>query len=573
MLSFFIVSAMAPGYAAGDDKPLSPFGIGSCYVNNRSVNDNSRWVPQMASIGLTAFRTPHCDWGALEPRPGEWDWKPLDEQMNYLDKHGFTFGCLVIGNPGWNKADKPGHLPVNNLKGWSNYVTELAKHVKGRTTRLEIWNEPPNFTGKDQTPADYAKIVVAAYDAAKAVDSKFKIGLAAKSVHINYLEQVIRAGAKDHFDFIVLHPYEVLDGVADNTGSDAVYFNIKRTVQRMLAAVNPAKKDVPIIFTELGVDSKKGLAAQSNALIKAYVLGIAQGVECIQWFEGRDGDSGPMGLLDGEGKPRPAYGSLGMLVQYLGKYPRYLGWTKLGPKRLEATTPGQDVTAFAFQVADVITLAAWGSPGSTTTVIFDNKVRVVDPTGRTVKYSASFSIGVDPVFILGAPESVIEAAKANHGKPVDWGGDYTKAKEVSISWGETTLEKGLHTRSASNIAKAVVAYGGSARAGDVPGGGAFIVDPGFLCYDSEPIEIEVEVRRNPANVNAGFKLVYESPSGFKTAGNWYTIPDNKEWHTAKWKIDDPQFVNYWGFNFLLESDGNEYNKYLIRKATVRKVGN
>src|SRR3954469_20969176 len=103
MLSFFIVSALAPGLAKGDDNPLSPFGIGSCYVNNRSAADNSRWVPQMASIGLTAFRTPHCDWGTLEPKQGQWDWKPLDEQMDYLDKHGFAFGCLVIGNPVWNR--------------------------------------------------------------------------------------------------------------------------------------------------------------------------------------------------------------------------------------------------------------------------------------------------------------------------------------------------------------------------------------------------------------------------------------------------------------------------------------
>ncbi|MHC5543103.1 hypothetical protein ACYOEI_33185, partial [Singulisphaera rosea] len=126
-------------------------------------------------------------------------------------------------------------------------------------------------------------------------------------------------------------------------------------------------------------------------------------------------------------------------------------------------------------------------------------------------------------------------------------------------------------RSGSNVAQAVVAYGGSARAGNVPGGNAFIVDPGFLTYTAEPIEISVVVRRNPANDNSGFKLVYESTNGFKTAGTWYTVPDNKEWHTKTWVIDDPEFVNYWGFNFALESDGNVYNSYLIRRAAVRKV--
>src|SRR5206468_500096 len=99
----------------------------------------------------------------------------------------------------------------------------------------------------------------------------------------------------------------------------------------------------------------------------------------------------------------------------------------------------------------------------------------------------------------------------------------------------------------------------------------FVVDPNFLSYAPTPIEITVVVRRNPANDNAGFKLVYESAAGFKTAGGWYTIPDNKEWHTVKWKIEDPQFVSYWGFNFNLESDGDKFNKYFIQSVTVTKL--
>ena len=119
----------------------------------------------------------------------------------------------------------------------------------------------------------------------------------------------------------------------------------------------------------------------------------------------------------------------------------------------------------------------------------------------------------------------------------------------------------------------MVAYGGSARAGNVPGGNLFIVDPGFLSYTATPIEITAVVRRNEANDNAGFKLVYESTTGLKTAkGGWYTVPDNKQWHTVRWQIDDPQFVNYWGYNFALESDGNQYNKYYLQSVTVTKIG-
>ena len=120
------------------------------------------------------------------------------------------------------------------------------------------------------------------------------------------------------------------------------------------------------------------------------------------------------------------------------------------------------------------------------------------------------------------------------------------------------------------MAAAVVAYGGSARAGSIPGGNMFMVDPNFLSYTSTPIEITVVVRRNKANDNAGFNLIYESTRGFKNLG-WYTVPDNKKWHTKSWRITDPQFVSMWGYNFTLSSDGNQYNKYDIQSVTVRKL--
>jgi hypothetical protein len=517
----------------------------------------------MAEIGIHFLRSPAAYWGAVEPAEGQWKWENLDEQLKYLQGRQIQSGALLLGSPGWNKADAPGYLPVNNLPGWSRYVGEVVKHLKGRVTYFEVWNEPPNFTGRDQTPADYAKIVASAYDAAKAANPDCLIGLTAKSAHINYLEQVIQAGAKDHFDWISLHPYEVLDGIADQAGTEPIFMNIVPTVRKMLAAQNPAKVDVPIIFTELGCDAKsKGPERQAHTLVKAYTMSIAQGVASVQWFEGRDGDSGPMGLIDDKGKPRPAYKALGQMIQHLGQHPRYLGWLMLNDRNY----------GFVFEGANGPVLIAWSSSGEADRVAFDEEVQVANPLTGEVTRVSSLDITAAPVFILGAPSRFITQAKQNKGKPLPWGGDFSNAKSVSVTMGERNTEKGLHTLSGQAVAKAVVAYGGSARAGDVPGGNMFIVDPGFLSYTSTPIEITAVVRRNEANVNAGFKLVYESTRGFKTAGGWYTIPDNKQWHTPQWKIEDPQFVNYWGYNFSLVSDGNEYNKYYIQSVTVTKLG-
>jgi hypothetical protein len=319
--------------------------------------------------------------------------------------------------------------------------------------------------------------------------------------------------------------------------------------------------NVSIIFTELGCDVKKGVDVQAHALVKAYTMGIAQGVACIQWFEGMDGDSGPLGLLDRKGVARPSYTAMGQMLRHLGQHPGYLGWVLFQEKHY----------GFVFQGAEGIVLVTWAHEGGAAEVSFKQHVRIVDPlTGGGIS-ADKLNLTMAPMLVLGVPDDLVAQAKTNMDKPLPWGGDYAQAESVSITMEGKQVEKGLHTLSGDAVAGAVVAYGGSARAGNVPGGNVFIVDPQFLSYDTVPIEITAVVRRNEANDNAGFKLVYESTNGLKTAKRgWYTVPDNKQWHTVRWQIDDAQFVNYWGYNFALESDGNQYNKYYIQSVTVAK---
>src|SRR5436189_6235627 len=88
-----------PAFAADSSAPndptaLGPFGIGSCHINGRSAQDSARWIPQMESIGLHYYRACATGWGQVEPEQGKWDWKALDEQMDYLAQHGIIFGGL-----------------------------------------------------------------------------------------------------------------------------------------------------------------------------------------------------------------------------------------------------------------------------------------------------------------------------------------------------------------------------------------------------------------------------------------------------------------------------------------------
>ncbi len=264
---------------------------------------------------------------------------------------------------------------------------------------------------------------------------------------------------------------------------------------------------------------EQGRRRQAQALIKAYSMGIAQGVGCIEWFEGRDGDSGPMGLLDQHGTPRLSYTALAQMIQHFGQHPKYLGWLLLNEKNY----------AFAFRGETGAVLVTWAAKGKPDRIDFGEPVQIVDPlTGHSIK-TTRYELTTSPIFVLGCPKRLISAARANRTKPLPWGGDYSDASSVSVTMGQKTIEQGLHTASGADVATAVAAYGGSARSGDLPGGNVFSVDPNFLSYSQTPIEITVVVRRNPANDNAGFNLIYESTTGYKNLG-WYTVPDNKEWH-------------------------------------------
>ena len=156
--------------------------------------DFSKWLPQIAQLGVHELRSGNI------------------AQIDYVNSLGVRSGEILYGKPKDDTLDKPGTLPVKDLDAWKRMVTEHVKAANGRVKYWEVWNEPPNGTGKDQTPADYGHLVAATYDAVKAVDPTAKVGFATKSVDVNYLELALQGGTKGKYDYIVYHPYEVLDG-------------------------------------------------------------------------------------------------------------------------------------------------------------------------------------------------------------------------------------------------------------------------------------------------------------------------------------------------------------------------
>lgn len=535
------------------ERAASPFGFSCCHQTTYSL---STYVEEMARAGLTWVRGfPTA--GSICPERGRFDWTEPDRFLEAATRNGISANGLFIGIPEWMETDDV-KLPVKDLEAWSQYVTAMVTRYKGRIKHWEVWNETPNFIGSG-TAEDYARTVVASYDAAKAADPDCEVMLSIQSNNILWLQQVLEAGARGHYDAISVHPYEILDMV-QRSGFEPVFMSVVPSLRKLLAAVDPERVNVPIWFTEVGQDVRDSELPQAAGLVKAFCLSIAQGVTRVDWFSGKDGDSGPMGLLRADGTRRPAWHAMRNLTQHLGPAPRYLGWVLLP----------EGVYGFGFQGPQGPVLAVWGPPNSQARLELGAVARLVDPlTGATTEAS-SCAVGAMPLLVLDPPGELLAEAAGNLNKPLRWRDDLDYSGATLAYWvaGEPNLERGLHQANPDAASSVVKANGVVARDCGKAAGQAFVLGPTFMCYTTEPITITVVARRNAANDNAGFNLKYESLTGIHGTGAWYTIPGNDRWYSQSWRITDAQFVGKWGYHFSLDSDVP--TSYLLQSITVTR---
>lgn len=542
---------------------VSPWGVAPGHDSSWGT---AHWASNMASAGIRSVRG-----FADDP-----------DAFNVLLHNGLE----VKGILQWSPAGQPLSFPANNLTAWRDYVRDVVGRYRGRVNAWEVWNEPPNFTA-DTSPTSYAKIVETAYDTAKATAPGIRIGLAAKSTHVKWLAEVIAAGAAGHYDYITLHPYETASLV--RKGWEAEYMAIVPTVRKMLAEKDPARANVPIEFTEVGVptnwpnrtfDDAVPEQEQADNLVKFYTMGIAQGVTQIHWFEPYDGDTpdpatsaAPFGLQQVDGRLRPAYTAVKTLISDLGQKPTYLGWTDFGGAGY----------GFYFSLlnngVDRTVVVAWANPGNAIPLTFASPIEVVKPADGVKKEYQTRSVRLtnSPLILSAAPGSLAttwrQTASVSRVKAFPWGGDYSNSTSVSIVAGEA--DKGLHwiDKPAPVEVDGVLGYPVAGRSRVV-----FTVDPNFLSWTPQRITIMAVVRKMGVG-SAGFNLKYESTQPVSTTdGNgltygpncWCNVPSGGS-TTLTWVIDNPRFVGMFGFNFLLDSDSPQQSNYAIERIIVTKT--
>lgn len=475
-------------------------------------------------------------------------------------------GLAVTGILMWSPK-KPRSFPVHDLSSFRSYVIQTVKRFGGYIKHWEVWNEPPNGSA-DTSPASYAKVLSVAYDAAKSVDPQLQIGLAAKSVHLRFIEQAILAGAKGKFDFVSLHPYETAALLP--LGWELPFLGIDANLRALLRATNPEKLRVPLRFTEIGVEvgDKPPVAIdealQAATLIKIYVLGLAQQIEHIHWFDPRDSEDKHHGLLRRDGSKRPAYHALSALTRALGRKPEFKGFVSL-----TAHSYG-----FLFKARDEEVLIAWLQPGAPSSEPLPIVASSVDfGSGKRGKVS-QIVLSAAPVLLTAASASNTGLgwrAKAGSELPAAWL-CASGSGEVHFSAGEAPC--GLHM-----VQPGQVAHEPGGAEVDLAGriGARFAVDPQLVGYADQKLEITAVVRGHGRG-DPGFNLKYEAQRpltrvndhGMVGAGGWNHIQGATPM-TLRWTVKDARFVGKYGANLAIECDSSKHCDFSLLRLQVKKL--
>lgn len=176
---------------------------------------------QLQRLFATAWREKirlQAGWAKCERVPGVYDWKWLDEIINYAVANNIEPWLQTsYGNPAY-----PGGGGVNLLNSimtteeawaaWDRWVEALVTRYKDRVKEWEIWNEP-DHPGQKITPETTAHLNIRTAEIIKRIQPEAKIaGLAYTSnsdkVYLDkFLKVIADAGKLDLFHWISYHSY------------------------------------------------------------------------------------------------------------------------------------------------------------------------------------------------------------------------------------------------------------------------------------------------------------------------------------------------------------------------------
>jgi polysaccharide biosynthesis protein PslG len=540
---------------------LSPWGVAS---GSEWLSAYPAFNPLLRQAGVRWLRA-FYEWQEVEPQQGRWNFSSSDSLVNNARINGIHLAGVFGYFAPWASDDGGTRkFPIKNIQFWRDYVSGMVGRYHSDIKYWEVWNEFNGSFSVGGTAAMYAELVREASITAKAVDPTAKIGMSVANFDVNFLDAAIKAGAAGYFDYICVHPYEMLGGLTRN--GEPEFLAMATTLRRMLE-LNHQPRNMPLWITEMGSPApiKRDDAedqAQASLLAKGYLLSIAAGFQRIFWFEARGpsyGKDRDLGLIRSDFTPRPAYSALSVLSHVLGSQPTATGWLDLGAESY----------GFVFDTGSRSVLAAWSHTSQT--VKFDADVQVSNLAGQQTTVLSGVALGLsnEPVLITGLPSQVVEKARTQQGKPYPWTNDYSEKSSVTILLGAKNIERGIkQINPATTIPDEQWLKADFSRPDKEGHYVYFGINPQFAIYGSKAFEITAVVKRVAPDKVAGMSIDYESDHGY-VGSDYRNIPQSDGWQEISWALKDVNFVGAWGWNFRLNGIASP-NEFLVKEVIVRR---
>jgi hypothetical protein len=542
---------------------LSPWGVAS----------GAEWFsaypvfnPMLKRAGVRWLRG-FYEWQTIQPKLGYWNFTLPDRLIENARANGIHLTGVFAYFAPWASADGGTRkFPIKDVQFWRDYVEGVVKRYHSDIKYWEVWNEFNGSFAEGGTPAIYADLVREASLAAKRIDPTAKIGMSVANFDVRFLDAAIKAGAANYFDYICVHPYEILGKLSD--GGEPAFLSMTMTLRRMLKA-NHQPEDIPLWITEIGsvAPMKRDDAldqVQASLLAKGYLLSIAAGFKRVFWFEAR----GPsydkatdLGLIRADMTPRPSYDALKAMTTTLGPEPAPAGWIDLG----------EGSYGFVFDTGEKAVLAAWARAKREVMVTFDTDVHLSSLTGENTLLSAGkpLTLTSTPVLITGLSAQLVEKARTQETKPYPWAVDYSGTALATALLKAENVENGIkQVNTDTTVADAQWRRTDFSQPNNEGHYVYFWVDPQFATFGAKTFEITAVVRRIAPDKVAGMSIDYESSRGYVGSG-YRNIPEGDAWQEISWTLPDANFVGAWGWSFRLNGIASP-NEFVVKEIKVRR---
>jgi hypothetical protein len=383
----------------------SPFGVCTHFGQRKhKVPDTLELVRNMGA----AWIRDELDWGGIERKKGEFAFpEHFDRYMQAARNLGIHPLILFdYGNDLYDKGESP--RTPEAVAAFAKYCQVLMQRYERECQDWETWNEPNIFFWKPKpNPDDYASLMRAAYQAAKATRPKDTVvGICTAGTDLRFIEAVLQKGGGKWMDAISVHPYRYPrpPEASDFLGEMG---RLKALLDKYEAG------HLKVWLTEFGYPTQldpRGVPQHRSAayIVRTCLLALSLPyVERLFVYDFQDDGTNPtynednFGLIRFDSSPKAGYAAHCTMARML--------YRKRFVRAIEA---GKDVFCYEFARGRSRVLAAWSAKeaGTLSLAATRGRVTVTDLMGnesvvRAADGRITLPLTEEPTFLSGYGEA------------------------------------------------------------------------------------------------------------------------------------------------------------------------